>query len=74
MSWYRIQIDEFDKLSYQSLNDECEYRLKWVTQQYDWNDGSRSCFVNVWAPCPWLALLIGSFLIKKSGATGRRWR
>lgn len=74
MTWFRVDIDEFNIPSCQSFNEPCTNHLKWRPQQYDWNDGSRSCFVNVWAPFRWLALLIGIFLIKRSGTTGRRWK
>lgn len=74
MAWFRVEQDEragFNCVQIEEPEPKC---LQWRPQQYDWNDGSRSCFVSVWAPWGWLAKAIGVIAIRKSGLTGRRWK
>lgn len=73
-SWWEVREDESGVVEARRVEQPWSKCSQWKWVQYDWSNGERLCFCNVWSPFQWLAKRVAMVLKRGTGVSGRRWK
>ena len=72
--WWRAELSEHNNPSIRKVDSPSGFASRWRWVQYDWSDGGRSAYCNVWCPWEWMAKLMAAYLRRGTGVSGERWK